>query len=304
MLPSRPERWRAAGRSARARRLRHRSRDHRGRLRRGAGRSRALDPRPRVARPRARGARRIAASRRRSRGRHRAPSRSGPLPGLRDRPMGHVPQRALHRARHQGAERLRRGALAHRAGVRRQGRSRARPRRACCSSRPASSPRRGTTSIACGGSPMRRRAALLVTGAGPIGLLAALLGVQRGFDVHVYDRNASGPKPELVARARRAPITRASSMRCGKLAPDIVIECTGAPRGHRGAAVRMSRRTASSASPASARRTAREFDIGAVQPHHGAQQRHRVRHRQRQPPPLRAGRRCARARRPRLARRA
>jgi D-arabinose 1-dehydrogenase-like Zn-dependent alcohol dehydrogenase len=39
---------------------------------------------------------------------------------------------------------------------------------------------------------------VLVTGAGPIGLLAALIGVQRGLDVHVLDRVETGPKPELV----------------------------------------------------------------------------------------------------------
>ena len=41
---------------------------------------------------------------------------------------------------------------------------------------------------------------VLVTGAGPIGLLAALLGVQRGLDVHVLDRVTDGPKPDLVRR--------------------------------------------------------------------------------------------------------
>jgi threonine dehydrogenase-like Zn-dependent dehydrogenase len=41
---------------------------------------------------------------------------------------------------------------------------------------------------------------VLVTGAGPIGLLAALLGVQRGLEVHVLDRVTDGLKPELVAR--------------------------------------------------------------------------------------------------------
>src|SRR5438045_580770 len=39
---------------------------------------------------------------------------------------------------------------------------------------------------------------VLVTGAGPIGLLAALMGVQRGLEVHVLDRVAGGPKPALV----------------------------------------------------------------------------------------------------------
>src|SRR5689334_13131302 len=33
---------------------------------------------------------------------------------------------------------------------------------------------------------------LLVTGAGPVGLLAALMGAQRGLAVHVLDRNAEG----------------------------------------------------------------------------------------------------------------
>ena len=42
----------------------------------------------------------------------------------------------------------------------------------------------------------------LVTGAGPIGLLAALIGPQHGLDVHVLDRAESGPSPTR-ARARR-----------------------------------------------------------------------------------------------------
>lgn len=39
---------------------------------------------------------------------------------------------------------------------------------------------------------------VLVTGAGPIGLLAALMGVQQGFRVHVLDKVTEGPKPDLV----------------------------------------------------------------------------------------------------------
>jgi glucose 1-dehydrogenase len=38
----------------------------------------------------------------------------------------------------------------------------------------------------------------LVAGAGTIGLLAALLGIQRGLEVHVLDRVRGGPKPDLV----------------------------------------------------------------------------------------------------------
>ena len=39
---------------------------------------------------------------------------------------------------------------------------------------------------------------LLVTGAGPIGLLAALIGAQRGFDVHVLDHHESLEKKTIV----------------------------------------------------------------------------------------------------------
>ena len=39
---------------------------------------------------------------------------------------------------------------------------------------------------------------VLVTGAGPVGLLGALLGKQLGLEVHVLDRTETGPKPELV----------------------------------------------------------------------------------------------------------
>jgi len=38
----------------------------------------------------------------------------------------------------------------------------------------------------------------LIIGAGPIGLLAALMGRRRGLEVHVLDRVTSGPKPGLV----------------------------------------------------------------------------------------------------------
>ncbi|MEO8591713.1 MAG: glucose 1-dehydrogenase [Candidatus Solibacter sp.] len=66
---------------------------------------------------------------------------------------------------------------------------------------------------------------VLVTGAGPIGLLAALLGRQRGLDVHVLDRAESGPKPELV----RSLGATYHSGRVAKIGfePDIIVECTG-----------------------------------------------------------------------------
>ncbi len=64
----------------------------------------------------------------------------------------------------------------------------------------------------------------LVTGAGPVGLLAALMGAQRGLEMHVLDRVKDGAKPEL-ARALGASYHTGD---LGKLAPDVVIECTGA----------------------------------------------------------------------------
>ena len=66
---------------------------------------------------------------------------------------------------------------------------------------------------------------VLVTGAGPIGLLAALGAVQRGVDVHVLARTKSGPKPELV-RALGATYHSCSVADVG-FEPDVIMECTG-----------------------------------------------------------------------------
>ncbi len=67
---------------------------------------------------------------------------------------------------------------------------------------------------------------VLVTGAGPIGLLAALLGAQRGLAIHVFDRNDQGAKPALIRELGGTPHLSLESAR--DLRPDIVIECTGA----------------------------------------------------------------------------
>ena len=66
---------------------------------------------------------------------------------------------------------------------------------------------------------------VLVTGAGPIGLLAALLGKQRDLDVHVVDLATSGPKPELV-KSLGATYHSDGVANLG-FAPDVIIECTG-----------------------------------------------------------------------------
>ncbi|WP_280489420.1 glucose 1-dehydrogenase [Nocardia farcinica] len=68
---------------------------------------------------------------------------------------------------------------------------------------------------------------VLVTGAGPIGLLAALMGVQRALEVHVLDRVTDGPKPALV---RGLGATYHHGDVAGVIAethPDVVIEATG-----------------------------------------------------------------------------
>jgi glucose 1-dehydrogenase len=68
---------------------------------------------------------------------------------------------------------------------------------------------------------------LLVTGAGPVGLLAALMGAQRGLEVHVLDHHQHRAKRGLIRRL-------GGSYHVGMLAdvrlkPDIVMECSGAP---------------------------------------------------------------------------
>lgn len=65
----------------------------------------------------------------------------------------------------------------------------------------------------------------LITGAGPIGLLAALVGKQFGLEIHVLDRVESGLKPELV-RALGATYHSGSVANIG-FEPDVIVECTG-----------------------------------------------------------------------------
>lgn len=68
---------------------------------------------------------------------------------------------------------------------------------------------------------------VLITGAGPVGLLAALMAAQRGHELHVYDRIDEGLKPSLTRDL-------GGTFHCGKvgaladLNADIVLECTGA----------------------------------------------------------------------------
>ena len=68
---------------------------------------------------------------------------------------------------------------------------------------------------------------VLVTGAGPIGLLASLLTHQRGCELHVYDRHEDGLKPELIKELGGEYHSSGLEALCG-INADVVIECTGA----------------------------------------------------------------------------
>src|SRR5215813_950853 len=70
------------------------------------------------------------------------------------------------------------------------------------------------------------RSTVLVTGAGPIGLLAALLAVQRGHQAYVLDRVTEGRKPEMVRRLGATYVPSGDVAEAAAEA-DIVIECTG-----------------------------------------------------------------------------
>ncbi|MEA3192261.1 MAG: glucose 1-dehydrogenase [Betaproteobacteria bacterium] len=65
---------------------------------------------------------------------------------------------------------------------------------------------------------------VLVTGAGTVGLMAALMGMQHGLEVHVMDHNEDGPKPQLARDLGATYHTRFPPFE-----PDIVVECTGSP---------------------------------------------------------------------------
>jgi len=69
---------------------------------------------------------------------------------------------------------------------------------------------------------------VLVTGAGPIGLLAALLGIQRHLEVRVFDRAKTGRKPALARQLGAEYCCNALADILAREPPDIVIECTGA----------------------------------------------------------------------------
>jgi threonine dehydrogenase-like Zn-dependent dehydrogenase len=68
---------------------------------------------------------------------------------------------------------------------------------------------------------------VLVTGAGPIGLLAALLGSQRQLEVHVLDVVESGIKPELVRDLGATYHCDGVAAAVTACKPDVIVEATG-----------------------------------------------------------------------------
>ena len=68
----------------------------------------------------------------------------------------------------------------------------------------------------------------LVTGVGPIGLLAALIGAQRGLEIHLLDRHHHAEKQKLVQEIGGTYHVGSIDM-IDRLKPDILMECTGAP---------------------------------------------------------------------------
>jgi threonine dehydrogenase-like Zn-dependent dehydrogenase len=68
---------------------------------------------------------------------------------------------------------------------------------------------------------------VLVTGAGPVGLLAAMMGRQMQYEVWVLDRNRDGPKADLVRRLGAHFVWDVAQID-EDMRFDIALECTGA----------------------------------------------------------------------------
>lgn len=66
---------------------------------------------------------------------------------------------------------------------------------------------------------------VLITGAGPIGLLGALLSAQRGLEIHVYDRDTDGAKRRLASDL--GATYHDSGLESLPADFDVILECTG-----------------------------------------------------------------------------
>jgi threonine dehydrogenase-like Zn-dependent dehydrogenase len=103
----------------------------------------------------------------------------------------------------------------------------------------------------------------LVTGAGPIGLLAALLATQRGLETHVVDIVQKGLKPQLINELRATYHSTPISELEG-LGADVVIECTGLGEVIRGAMRAAGPNAIAALAGLSSRAATMEIDIEAA----------------------------------------
>jgi threonine dehydrogenase-like Zn-dependent dehydrogenase len=105
----------------------------------------------------------------------------------------------------------------------------------------------------------------LITGAGPIGLLAALVTRQAGLETYVVDIVDSGPKPDLVREL--GAHYHAGSARDLPIAPDAVIECTGVGAVLRDAGAKAAPGAVIALTGISAAPSALEVDLNAFNKH-------------------------------------
>jgi glucose 1-dehydrogenase len=68
---------------------------------------------------------------------------------------------------------------------------------------------------------------VLISGAGSVGLLCALFAVQRGLEVHLFDRLPKGPRRALAEGLNAQYHTSHISSVMRKVSPDVVIDTTG-----------------------------------------------------------------------------
>ena len=145
-------------------------------------------------------------------------------------------------------------------------------------------------------------AKVLITGAGPIGLLAALLSVQRGYDTYVVDLVTEGRKPQMVRRLGATYFHRGDLSEAAAEA-DIVIECTGFVAMLLEVGPQNVRQRITCLTGVSAAGTESTVDPGLLNRNMVLQNSGLVRLGQRQPAPLRTRRQSPRPSRSGLARR-
>ena len=132
---------------------------------------------------------------------------------------------------------------------------------------------------------------VLVTGAGPIGMLAALIGVQHGLDVHVLDRVTRAPSPSWSRRS--APRTTPGPSPTSASTPTWSSSAPGSA-GDRRLDPRRRRRRRRLPHRCGQRWPGRAGSRRPMSPSGGPAEQRRRRLGQRQPAPLLPGRRGAR----------